>query len=500
MKKLFLFLRLGIFVPIVITSCQKELSCEDCAAAGSQQPPVAIAGMDKLITLPVDSVSLDGAASYDPDGNIILWQWKKISGPDTIVISNMDAAYTSVKNLHGGIYFFELKVTDGSGLIGKDTVQVTVDDPVINQPPLVWAGNDTTIVSPANTIILNGIIADPENNIAAILWTKLSGPSSNNINAPNINPTTAVNLVAGVYQFELKVTDAGGLFTMDTMQATVLNPIPPCTDCKIVFVSARHGNSEIYKCDGDGSNIIRLTNNSANDDHPVWSPDRTQIAFVSDRSGNSEIYIMQADGSNVVQKTFLNRYNENPTWSPDGASIAFGSLQNGSMNIWVMTVATGALSLIFEAPGWDSQPCWSPDGSKIAISSDWAAYDFVFDLYYIHLPGLQPVPVTANIFDALDYLHPSWSPNGSKLAFAINRTLGPNNVVTQIGTMNFWDNYPVAIISGAFPSTKTSWSPDGNRILFTSLSQPLTAPDISWVSSTGSASGIIVTNGWNADW
>jgi len=35
-------------------------------------------------------------------------------------------------------------------------------------------------------------------------------------------------------------------------------------------------------------------------------------------------------------------------------------------------------------------------------------------------------------------------------------------------------------------------------IAYTSLSGSRT--DISWVSADGSASGIIVTNGWNADW
>jgi Tol biopolymer transport system component len=481
-------------------SCQKELSCEDCIATGAQLPPVAIAGVDKSIILPVDSIFLYGAASYDPDGYIRLWKWTKISGPDPIYISNTDSANTTVDNLHAGIYLFELKVTDGSGLVAKDTLQVIVDDPAINQPPVVWAGNDTTIILPANTIILNGVFTDPENNIAAISWAKLAGPGTNSINAPNINPTTANNLVAGVYVFEFKVIDAGGLFAMDTMQATVITPPPPCTDCKIVFVSERHGNPEIYKCNGDGSNIIRLTNNTVSDEHPVWSPDRTQIAFVSDRSGHSEIYVMQADGSNVVQKTFLNRYSETPSWSPDGSQIAFGSLQNGSMNIWVLNVATGSTSLIFETPGWESQTSWSPDGMKIAIVSDWAAYDFVYDLYYISIPAYNPVSITADIIDTLDYFNPSWAPDGLKLAFAINKNIGANSVITQVGTMNFWSNSPVVIASGAFPSTKTSWSPDGNKILFTSLPAPGAPPNISYTSADGTSMGIIVTNGWNADW
>ena len=54
------------------------------------------------------------------------------------------------------------------------------------------------------------------------------------------------------------------------------------------------------------------------------------------------------------------------------------------------------------------------------------------------------------------------------------------------------------IISGGATKTKISWSPDGTSIVYTSLLG--SRKDISWVSADGSASGTIVTNGWNADW
>ncbi len=41
---------------------------------------------------------------------------------------------------------------------------------------------------------------------------------------------------------------------------------------KIAFVSYRDGNYEIYKMDADGSNVVRLTNNSADDGDPDWEP------------------------------------------------------------------------------------------------------------------------------------------------------------------------------------------------------------------------------------
>ena len=58
---------------------------------------------------------------------------------------------------------------------------------------------------------------DPDNNIVSYAWTKISGPSSFNIVNVNAVQTQVSNLTEGIYQFELKVTDAGGLIDRDTM-------------------------------------------------------------------------------------------------------------------------------------------------------------------------------------------------------------------------------------------------------------------------------------------
>jgi hypothetical protein len=41
---------------------------------------------------------------------------------------------------------------------------------------------------------------------------------------------------------------------------------------KIAFTSDRDGNREIYVMDADGTNQVRLTNNSVVDDHPPGRP------------------------------------------------------------------------------------------------------------------------------------------------------------------------------------------------------------------------------------
>src|SRR5262245_10349280 len=133
MKKHFFTLTIiGIFI---FNSCKKEKSCEGCK--GNNKPPTATAGPDQVITLPTDSVLLDGSDSNDPDGTLSEWLWKKISGPGSFTIANTKAAKTVVKNITIGVYQFELKVTDDKGSSAKDTMQVIVNDPSQpNGPPV----------------------------------------------------------------------------------------------------------------------------------------------------------------------------------------------------------------------------------------------------------------------------------------------------------------------------------------------------------------------------
>ena len=91
---------------------------------------------------------------------------------------------------------------------------------------------------------------------------------------------------------------------------------------------------EIYVMNADGSGLTRLTNNSAHDYEPAWSPDGAKITFYSDRDGNYDIYVIDGSGlANLTNNSSKDRY---PAWSPDGAKIAFTSDRDGQWEIYVM--------------------------------------------------------------------------------------------------------------------------------------------------------------------
>jgi hypothetical protein len=178
-------------------------------------PPKANAGQDQTIKLPATNVILYGAGN-DTDGTIVSYNWTKISGPSTGSITKPDSALTGITNLSQGVYEFELKVTDNEGYTGKDSVKVTVNAPN-NVAPTANAGADKEITLPSNSVSLFGSGKDADGTIESYSWTKLSGPAADLISNPNSATTTISELVQGLYQFELKVTDNKGDVGTDTV-------------------------------------------------------------------------------------------------------------------------------------------------------------------------------------------------------------------------------------------------------------------------------------------
>ncbi|MBX2920706.1 MAG: T9SS type A sorting domain-containing protein [Chitinophagaceae bacterium] len=90
------------------------------------QPPVANAGPDKEINLPLDYTTLDGSGT-DPDGTISKYEWRPIRSPGgNYGMTDFSNPVVTVRNLKEGLYEFELTVTDNAGLQGYDSVLVKV--------------------------------------------------------------------------------------------------------------------------------------------------------------------------------------------------------------------------------------------------------------------------------------------------------------------------------------------------------------------------------------
>ena len=95
-----------------------------CHKSPSNEAPVANAGDDINIEIPVNSAKLSGSM-HDPDGEKPKFVWFKISGPETYFIAGNQLS-PMVSSMGEGIYEYVLRVIDTKGLYSQDTVRVTV--------------------------------------------------------------------------------------------------------------------------------------------------------------------------------------------------------------------------------------------------------------------------------------------------------------------------------------------------------------------------------------
>lgn len=164
-----------------------------------------------------NTITLDGSASFDPDGTIVSYSWKQISGPAASVIANAQSVKTAVTYTVSGVYSYELTVTDNDGAIGKDTVTETVNKG--NIIPKANAGQNQTIRLPASTAMLQGSGQGTD-----VKWTQIDGPKKTTIKTP----TAWVSKVEGLdqkgsYTYKLAVDNTAYDFTSVTVDKAKFN-------------------------------------------------------------------------------------------------------------------------------------------------------------------------------------------------------------------------------------------------------------------------------------
>lgn len=190
------------------------------------RPPAASAGPDHTITLPVDTVALEGTASDDglPEGSSLAVTWTVVSGPGPVAFAEAEQAATSATFPVEGEYVLKLTASDGQ-LLSSDTVLVTVIPR--NQPPVVDAGPEQTVELPA-AAELRGTVTDdalPAGVPVAVTWSVADGPGQVTFGDAHAVATTASFSASGVYTLRLTADDSE--FTVsDTVTVIARNLAP----------------------------------------------------------------------------------------------------------------------------------------------------------------------------------------------------------------------------------------------------------------------------------
>ncbi len=156
--------------------------------------PVANAGGDQTITLPVNTATLSGVG-IDTDGYIIDNIWTKVSGPAGGNISSASATYTSITSLQAGIYMYTFTVTDNYGTTDTDSIIINVLAAPVN-------------TQTGNTIRVN--LYGGRNPSTTALWN-----NNWNVNVSSgyfLNESNAITNVQAKFSSSVSVQDNGATY------------------------------------------------------------------------------------------------------------------------------------------------------------------------------------------------------------------------------------------------------------------------------------------------
>jgi WD40-like Beta Propeller Repeat len=151
---------------------------------------------------------------------------------------------------------------------------------------------------------------------------------------------------------------------------------------RFIYTSNRSGNYEIYTSKIDGTDERRLTSTSADESFPIWSQDGSQIAYSAstgewntiENTKTYELYVMDADGTNVRQLTDNTAYDSYPRWSPDGSLIVFSSDRDktGHWEVYVMNADGSGVRRVTNTPSNATaiNPLWRPERNLSISAAD----------------------------------------------------------------------------------------------------------------------------------
>ena len=133
----------------------------------------------------------------------------------------------------------------------------------------------------------------------------------------------------------------------------------------VAFSSTHDGQSEIYRMRPDGMQVERLTDHSAEDADPAFSPDGQSLAFISDRTdGAPRLHIMERTAPTCGPSETV----------PGRSTMVPRGLRTGTRLAVQITMEDGEyVYLATTAGGWGrvkagTFPAWAPNGDDIYLT------------------------------------------------------------------------------------------------------------------------------------
>jgi RHS repeat-associated protein len=292
-------------------------------SAAVNQPPTVNAGPDQTISLPADTVTLNGVAADDglPTGSALAVAWTFISGPGNVGFASPDNLATTANFSAAGIYVLRLTATDGA-FNASDDLTVTVT--LANQAPTAIAGADQTILL-SQGAQLEATVSDdglPAGSSLTTTWSVVSGQGAVTFDNPNAPLTGAHFSATGSYVLRLTVSD-NVLSASDDVTITVNDDVAPPT-VEIIAPS-------------DGGSITSPTAVTGSVSGGAW---QLEYSLAGDDNTNNRIWTTFAAGSGAVTSEQLATLD--PTMMLNGlftvrlsATDSYGQISQTSISLIV---------------------------------------------------------------------------------------------------------------------------------------------------------------------
>lgn len=240
---------------------------------------------------------------------------------------------------------------------------------------------------------------------------------------------------------------------------------------RMAYTDDADGQIDVWVMPAKGGSPLRVTDDKAEDNNLVWTPDGRRLLFSSNRNGVKQIFLATLDGREPVQLTVNDSDSNVLDISPDGAKILYATARDES-DLWSVKIDRPKESQLTSDTGIELWPDAAPDGKWIAFQATHSTTGAKLLNCLVLAKSLTSDAAPIQL--APDGFAPRWSPDGKEVAF-----LRYNNGPSELWLVHPAGGDAHALTNGGvvfggytlLPYNRSQtqdfeWSPDSSHLLY----------------------------------